>query len=195
MNRIVTTVALAIVAVGLYACQAERSHAKSSAASEKKGALVSIDGLSSRAPADWIEVPTRRQFRYKQFRLPRKGGDRRDAELIIYYFGAGGGGGIEANLKRWMGMFKPPAGKRIEEVAKVDKFKVGNVSVTVLDVSGTYMFKSRPFAAEAEPRPNHRMIAVIFESPKGPYYFRFVGPANTVAHYKPAFDQWLKNFK
>ena len=52
-----------------------------SAQGEKKGALVSLDGLSSRAPADWKEVEGARQFRYKEFSLPRQGDDKADAEL------------------------------------------------------------------------------------------------------------------
>jgi hypothetical protein len=113
--------------------------------------------------------------------------------LIIFYFGEGGGGGIEANITRWKGMFDASDGKKPD--AKQEEMKVGDVKVTYLDLAGTYMFKPFPMAPKAEPRPNHRMIAVIFDSPKGPYFFRLVGPEKTVAHHKKAFDEWLKNFK
>lgn len=162
---------------------------------EKKGSLVSLDGLSSRAPAEWKEVENPRQFRYKEFVLPRQADDKMDAELIIFYFGEGGGGGVEANISRWKGMFEPPPGKTIDDVAKREEFKVGNVKVTYLDISGTYLFRPFPMAPRAEPRPNHRMIGVIFESPKGPYFFRLVGPEKTVTYHKKAFDEWLRNFK
>jgi len=162
---------------------------------EKKGALVSLDGLSSRAPADWKEVEGARQFRYKEFSLPRQGDDKADAELIIFYFGEGGGGGVDANIARWKGMFEPPAGKTVDDIAKKEELKIGNVKATYLDLTGTYLFKPFPMAPRAEPRPNHRMIGVIFESPKGPYFFRLVGPEKTVTYHKKAFDEWLKNFK
>src|SRR5437763_3438857 len=101
------------------------------------GTVVEFDGLKSTAPASWKkDEPTeqQRQFRKFQFRVPKEGGDADDAEVIVFFFGPGGGGGKEANLQRWKGLFKPPAGEK----SKVDEFKVGNVPVTQIDISGTY---------------------------------------------------------
>jgi len=91
----------------------------------------------------------------------------------------------------------PPEDKKIDDVSKVENFKVGNVEVTYLDVQGTYKFKERPFdpASKEELRPDYRMLGVVFESPKGPYFFRLVGPAKTVEHNKKAFEDWVKGFK
>src|SRR5262249_39847790 len=151
-------------------------------AAEKKGTKVTIDGLSSVAPAEWKqEKPPEisRKFRFKQFRLPKVEEDKQDAELIIFYFGEGAGGSAAENVKRWKGFFNPPKGKKIDDVAKVTKFKAGKVPVTYLDISGTYKYKKAPFVpdSKAELRPDHRMLGVVFESPKGPYFFRLVGPA------------------
>jgi hypothetical protein len=165
------------------------------AANQDKGNVVSLDGLSSRTPADWKEVATTSQMRYKQFAVPRVGDDKADAELIIFYFGPGGGGTAADNIQRWKGMFQPPQGKSIDDAARVEEFKVGNVKVTYLDIQGTYLFKAKPIDTKAEPRANHRMLAIIFESPKGPYFIRLVGPEKTVAHHKKGFDEWLRNFK
>ena len=109
----------------------------------------------------------------------------------------GQGGSVQDNVKRWKAMFIPPKGKKIDDVAKVESFKVGNVNVTYLDVQGTYKFKERPFdpAAKEELRPDHRMLGVVFDSPNGPYFFRLVGPAKTVEHNKKAFEDWVKGFK
>ena len=161
------------------------------------GSVVTMDGLSSRAPEAWKEAPAAGPMRFKQFTLPHVAGDSRDADLIIFFFGPGGGGDAEANVARWKTQFEPPAGKRIDEVSRVETFKVGAVKVTYFDVSGTYLFKARPMdpPESVEKRPGHRMIGVVFESPKGPYFMRLVGPGKTVAHYKPGFDAWLKAFK
>ena len=157
-------------------------------------APVALDGLSSVPPADWKESPSASSMRLKQFSVPKTAGDTFDAELVIFYFGAGQGGGIEANLDRWKKMFEAPAGKPI--ASKVDKLKVGKVPVTILDVSGTYLYKASPMApTPAEPRAGHRMLAVVFESPQGPYFFRLVGPEKTVTKQKPAFEKWIKSFK
>jgi hypothetical protein len=94
-------------------------------------------------------------------------------------------------------MLLPPDGKAIDDVAKVDKMKVAGHDVTYLDVQGTYLHKDQPFNPNAavEKRPDYRMLAVVYEAPKGPYYIRVVGPAKTVESHKKAFDNWLKNFK
>jgi hypothetical protein len=162
-----------------------------------KGTVVGLDGLSSRTPADWKEETATSKMRAHQFRIPRAKDDKEDAELVIFYFGPGGGGGVEENIKRWKGFFTPPDGKSIDDVSKVDKFKVGAVPVAYLDVHGTYLMKTRPFdpSDKGEKRPNYRMLGVVFESPKGPYFMRLVGPAKTVEQHKKGFDDWLKGFK
>src|SRR5947209_20476575 len=112
---------------------------------EKKRAVVEIDGLKSAVPADWKQEEVTSKFRTHHFRIPHVADDKTDAEMVIFFFGAGSGGSADANVKRWKGMFVPPEGKQIDDVAKVDSFKVGNVNVTYLDVQGTYKFKERPF--------------------------------------------------
>jgi hypothetical protein len=164
---------------------------------QDKGTLVDIDGLQSRAPAHWKSEPTKSQFRFMQFTVPKVGNDPQDAEMIIFYFGPGGGGGTDENVKRWKGFFKPPAGKSIDDVTKIDKLKIGDVNAVYVDISGIYLEKFPPFAPNAKitERPDYRMIGVVFESPRGPYFFRLIGPAKTVAENKKGFDDWLKGFK
>jgi hypothetical protein len=175
------------------------SGSKGQAAEAKAGTVVKLDGLASTAPAEWkAEEPSAiaKRFRHKQFRLPKVKGDKRDAEMIIFYF-QGGGGSVKENVQRWKGMFNPPRGKEIDDVAKVATMKVSDVPVTYLDIHGTYKFKKAPFVpdAKAELLPDYRMVGVVFESKNGPYFFRLVGPAKTVAHYKKGFDHFLKSFK
>src|SRR5262245_51503289 len=163
-------------------------------AEEKKGAAVDFDGLKSAAPASWKEEPPTNKLRYKQFRLTKVGGDKADAEVVIF---RGLGGSAKENITRWKGQFMPPGGKKIDDVAKVTEFKVSGAEATYLDVSGTYLFKARPVDPNeiAEKRPGYRMLAVHFEGPKTVYHIRLVGPAKTVEHYKQGFEDWLKAFK
>jgi hypothetical protein len=163
---------------------------------QEKLVVVSIGGLESRAPAAWKQQPTS-QMRVYQFQIPKAEGDNADAEVAIFYFGPGGAGSVDANIARWKGMFAPPDGKTIDDVTKVSHFKVSGDDVTYLDIQGTYKFKARPFDpnAKVELKPDYRMLGVVFETPKGPYFVRFVGPAKTVGQQKTAFDDWLKAFK
>ena len=49
------------------------------------------------------------------------------------------GGGTDNNIKRWKDQFVPPARKKIDDVAKVTKIKIGTKEATLLDVTGTYV--------------------------------------------------------
>jgi hypothetical protein len=158
------------------------------------GTPVTMDGLTSTAPESWKEVPTTSQMRFKQFTIPRATGDQFDGELVIFYFGPGQGGDPDANITRWKGMFTPPEGKKIEDVSKIDTVAIGAVKATLLDVHGTYK-PSQMMGPPQEPRPNHRMIGVVFASPQGPYFMRFVGPERTIERHKAEFDKWLRGFK
>jgi hypothetical protein len=161
---------------------------------------VEIDGLKSKTPKDWKakEIPENlKQFRAYMATLPKAEGDKDDADLVVFYFGQGGGGGVDANVKRWKDTFNPPEGKTIDDVSKVENIKVGDVKATVLSVSGTYKFKAAPFDPNSPTvmKPDYKMVGVVFESPKGPYFFRLTGPAKTIDKHQKAFDEWLKNFK
>jgi hypothetical protein len=158
------------------------------------GTPVTIDGLTSSVPASWKELPAT-QMRFKQFTVPKVDPDKNDAEMVVFFFGPGGGGDVQANLTRWKGMFVPPEGKSIDDIAKTQTFKVSGIDVTTLDVRGTYKYKPAPMAPNEELRPGHRMIAVVFASPQGPYFMRFVGPEKTIDKNKKDFDKFLKGFK
>src|SRR5260370_12387708 len=170
------------------------------AAAGDKAAPVEIDGLKSVAPAGWKPQepdPKLGKFRVLQFALPNADNDKEDGELVVLVVGAGGGGGNDENIKRWKGMFAAPPGKMIDDVTKVDSFKVGDVDITYVEISGTYLTKFPPFAPNAKvvPKENFHFIGVIFDSKNGPYFLRLTGPARTIDQNKVAFDKWLKGFK
>ncbi len=150
---------------------------------------VELDGFVSEAPDLWKEQPAG-GMRAKQFALPpaKSDGDKK-TELVIFHFGRGQGGGAADNINRWKGMFQSPE-------AKVSEETIAGVKTTVVEISGTYLYKARPMdPSPGEPRPGHRMLGVVFETPNGPYFMRFVGPEATVQQHKPAFLAWLRGFK
>jgi hypothetical protein len=160
-----------------------------------KGTVVDLDGLRSAAPADWKEEELpKKSMRFAQFRLPKKGDDKYDAELVIF---KGLGGSVKDNIARWKGQFTPPEGKTIDDVAKVEEVKIAGRDATYLDVQGTFLQKTRPFdpADKGEKRPEYRMLAIQFDGPSDVYHIKLTGPAKTVEAYKKGFDEWLKNFK
>ncbi len=157
------------------------------------GPVVVLGGLKSAAPGTWKESPVSSPMRVKQFGIPGKDGD---AELAVFFFGKGQGGSVEANIDRWKKQFQPPAGKTLDQVSKVGTVKLTSTKATVFDISGTYMHKTRPMdPGPGEPRANHRMLAVVLETPEGDYFLKLVGPAKTIEKNKKDFDAWLKGFK
>jgi hypothetical protein len=173
---------LMAVAVGALAACGGR------AADDAKGVEVDLDGLKATTPADWRKEEPANKFRWMQFGVPKAKDDKEDAELTI---SKGPGGGADANIERWKGSFKPPAGKTIDDASKVEEIKIGGLKASYLDVSGTY---AAPFS-KAGPRADYRMLAVYFDGKDNTYTFKLVGPAATVEAAKKGFDEWLKSFK
>src|SRR5262245_49154437 len=149
---------------------------------DDKGVEVTLDNLKSRVPATWKAQKPSNKFRAYQFAVPMAKGDKKDAELVIFYFGPGSGGTVTDNIKRWKGQFQAPEGKDIDDVAKVEKKKIGKVDVTYLDISGTYLFKFPPFDPNAKTQKlsDYRRLGVYFDSENGPYFITLTGPAKTV---------------
>jgi hypothetical protein len=162
-------------------------------AADKEGVVIEMDGLRSKAPADWKEMMPGRG-RYAQFKLPAQKGDKYDGELIIF---KGFGGSAKDNIDRWKKQFIAPEGKTIDDVAKVEEMKIGGHTATYLDVQGTYLLKSRPFDPDEKPekRENYRMLAVQFDGPDNVYHIKLFGPEKTIEAAKKDFEGWLKGFK
>lgn len=178
--------------LGIVACGSPT--VENSQAADDKVKVIDLDGLKSQAPAEWkFEEPSNR-MRFAQFRLPAKGGDKEDAELVIF---RGISGSSKANVQRWKDQFLPPEGKTIDEVSKVEEMKIGKNGATYLDVTGTYKFKFPPFDPNAreQRKENYRLLGIHFEAPENVYHIKLTGPAKTVEAYKKGFDDWFKAFK
>ncbi len=193
MRRLIGFLMLAFVAA---ACSpsANESSAADSDKENGKGVLVDIDGFKSTTPSDWKEEAPANRMRFMQFRLPKKGEDKEDAELILF---KGLGGGSKANVQRWKDSFVPPEGKKIDDVCEVKEIKIGNQPAVYVDIQGTYKVRLQPFNPQSKvaEKPNFRMLAIYFDGPKDVYQIKLTGPAKTVEAYKKGFDEWVKNFK
>ena len=160
---------------------------------EPKGVVVKLDKLTSTAPADWMTEKPVNRLRSHQFRIPGVK-DAKDGELYIFPDLTNT---VEANFARYKEMFVAPEGKTLDDLAKVEKFTVGNAKVAVLDMEGTWLYKERPFdpKSKQEIRPNSRVISVIFTCDDGNYLIRLSGPSATVNHHYKGFIDWIKGFK
>jgi len=162
---------------------------------KNQGDTIPIGKRAAKIPKSWKSEEPSNKLRKVQIRVPKAKGDDKDGEIAVFHFP--GGGSVKDNIERWKGKFDPPKGKKLDQVAKVDEFKVDGVPVAYLDIHGTYKFKFPPFDPNAKitRMPDYRMIGVIFSSDDGPYFITFVAPQKTLAENKGGFDQWLKSLK
>jgi len=161
---------------------------------------VEFGPYKSKAPESWKSAAAANNMRVYQATLPKAEGDTEDAELVVFFFGEGGGGGVKANIDRWKTSIKPPEGKKIDDVSKVTEMKVNGdkVTLTYLDIAeGMYLSKKQPFNPNSPTveKDGFRMLGVVIECDKGPYFVRVTGPKKTVEKHKKAFDEWVKGIK
>ena len=154
-------------------------------------AVQAQGGLTFTAPDAWKPRPSSSAMRVAEYVLPRASGDAEDAEVVVYYFG-GQGGSIEANIERWLGQVQQPDGRPSKAVAKRATRTVNGLEVTIVDVAGTYVAEVRPGAADRFNKPGFAMRAAVVQTPRGPYFIKMTGPAQTVAKWLPSVDGMLK---
>jgi hypothetical protein len=145
-------------------------------------------------PAGWQSQPPKSSMRKAEFILPRAEGDSEDGQLIMYYFGTGGAGAVDANIARWKGMFTTAEGGAVpEDQVKVSSTEANGLKATLLDVTGRYT-DAMSGRAQASTE-DFRMLAAILDTPEGPYFFKAVGPLQTMAGQKKAFGDFIASMR
>ncbi len=151
-------------------------------------------GVQFADPSGWTSAP--KPMRAANYAIPAAAGDRQDGEMAVFYFGPGQGGGVEANLRRWLGQFVKADGSPMSAGdAEREDQQVNGMAVTLLDVSGTYLFKPFPMAPKATPMPGYRMLAAIVQGPDAPIFFKLTAPAKTVAAAEAEFRKIIASLK
>jgi hypothetical protein len=148
-------------------------------------------GLRYSVPKPWTRVPAPSDMRAAQYRIEGDAADPKDdAEAVLFFFGAGQGGGAQANLDRWYSQFQQPDGRPSRDVAKVTPRTVNGLSVTAIDLAGTYQ-PGPMMGGTGEPRPDTRMLAAVIEGKGGPWFFRIIGPEPAMRSVAADFDRLL----
>jgi hypothetical protein len=135
-------------------------------------------GIKWTPPPSW-KAEAQRPMRAATYTMPG------DGECVVYYFGPGQGGSVEDNIKRWSSQF--PDGK-----PQVEKKTIRGLQVTTIDVSGSYTGAGGPMGTR-QTRAGYRLLGAIVEAPQGPVFFKFTGPAKTVAARQKEFESLLQS--
>ena len=146
-------------------------------------------GIRWTTPANW-KAQDQRPMRLATYTVPPVQGDQDSGECGVYYFGPGGAGSVQANMDRWIGQFQQTDGKASKATVK-NGTAGGGLKLTTVDVSGAYTGMGGPRAPQGPPKAGYRLLGAIVEGPQGSIFFKFTGPAKTVAQNQSAFLKML----
>lgn len=151
--------------------------------------------LRFKAPDGWVVEKASSTMRVAQYKLPGREGDKDDGSLVLYYFGASQGGTAQANIDRWIGQMQQPDGSASKDKAKTESLTINGLKVTTVDVTGTYTAEMAPGSGSFHNDANYRLRAAVIETPKGNYFVKLAGPAQTIARWDQAYMDFLKSFE
>jgi hypothetical protein len=152
----------------------------------------SAAGVRWTAPSGWT-TDAAAPMRAATYTVGPSAGDSARAECAVYYFGEGQGGTVEANVERWTGQFRDA--KNQPASAKVAKRTSHGLTITTVDVSGTYSGMGGPMARERAAVSGYRLLGAIVEAPRGHVFIKFTGPEKTIAANQSKFEQLIASFQ
>jgi hypothetical protein len=145
-------------------------------------------------PEGWTSKPLSSKMRLADFVLPKAEGDPEDATLVVTFFG-GQGGTVQANFDRWLSQMEQPGGRASKDVAKTSVLKTHDLTLSIMDLPGTFVAEKAPGSAERYNKPGFHLRAAVIEGTGGPYFVRLVGPAKTVAKWDASVQAFFKSLR
>jgi hypothetical protein len=189
MNRKIYTALSLASAILFVACSSRAS------LTQNQSNLPANGELHFKAPDAWTTEKPSSNMRVAQYKLPKADGDPEDASLAVFYFGASQGGATQANIDRWVGQMQQPDGSASKDKAKTADQTINGLKVSTVDVTGIYTAEMSPGSGDRHNNANYRLRGAVIETPKGNYFVKLVGPANTVAKWDQAYNDYLKSFE
>jgi hypothetical protein len=117
-------------------------------------------------------------------------------ELSVFYFGPGQGGAVDANITRWLGQLAQPDGSDTAKLAKRSERKVGGLTVTLIEATGTFSGgMAMPGAPAPEPQTGAMLLGAIAEGGEGPVFFKLIGKREAVESARGAFDALIGSLR
>jgi hypothetical protein len=142
------------------------------------GAAAASDGhlaLRWDDPPRWKRRTPSTPMRKVEYMIPRAPGDSEDAECFVITFGPSQGGGVDENIERWVKQLQP-----VTSAVDRGKRTVNGMTVTRVEVAGTYTPMAMPSMPASPPRTGSRLVGEIVEAPSGAWFFKMTGPDATV---------------
>ena len=99
-------------------------------------------------------------MRAATYSVPSASGDQEGGECAVFFFGPGQGGAVQANIDRWIGQFEQPDGKPSSERATQRRETINAITVTTIDLSGTFLGGGPGMGSAAPKKPGYRLLGV-----------------------------------
>jgi hypothetical protein len=132
------------------------------------------------------------------YKVPKAGNDKEDAELTVAFFGTGSEGDEQKRFKEAFGQFDGDVGA----TAQRSELDVKGTKVAIADVAGTYKIALTPPSGPAKRSPvqmvksTYRMMLAVVKTPdRGNWYFKLVGPDETVQAARSGFRTVLESVR
>ena len=189
--------AAAFAAVFAPACNSSPAEPESSAAPAESSAPA-VAPLAWEAPGTWTLVTEGQRSGPKKavYKLPKAGNDKEEAELTVFFFGTGSEGDVSKRFSEWFGEFDG----KIGETAQRESFEVRGMKVELADAAGTFKIALGPKVGPNKKAPmqmvkeNWRILAAVVKTPdRGNWFFKLVGPNETVQAARPTFRTLLES--
>lgn len=163
----------------------------------RTSAEPAVTPLSYTAPGGWSRTEASDTgARRAGYAVPKVGNDTEDAELLVLFYGTGSGGDRDKVWDEWFAQFDGDA----KAEAQRGSFEASGMAVETFEHLGTYKLNMGPRRPGMKKSPvqmvkkDFRMIgAVVRTKDRGNWFFRLVGPNETVLAAKDGFRQMLES--
>ena len=156
------------------------------------GRIIQVGSLELSVPKGWLQEEPKSSMRSAQFRLPRVSGDHEDAEVVVFN---NIGGSVDQNINRWINQFTQAGEKSSEGLESTREFNRNGLEITLVYLDGIYASRGTSMTGPVIEKPGFSLLAAIAITPEGPYYFKAIGPKNTIREWSNSFDTLIESFK
>lgn len=156
-------------------------------------------GLRWTVPPTWNIDRTASSGLYRaKYSIPSSGDAKLPAELLVQHLGTGKSADAQAKLSEFLSDWEGPG----VAAAKRETLSAGQLEIATVEVAATYKMAMGPQvgpqkkAAAQVIKDNYRGIAGAVKTPdRGTWFFRLVGPSDTVEASRSAFLTMLEGLE
>lgn len=141
-----------------------------------------------KTPKGFEKQKPKNNFRLAQYVLPKAKDDKEAPLLVVYWFGPQGVGSVDANFERWASQVSTPLDK-----AKRQSRKQGGHPLEQIEAQGRFIAATTPGSSERFDKAAFSLLGAIWNTPRGPLYFKLTGPQKSVDLSKKNFTEFLKS--